>query len=121
QTRQPYTQDDIARAKVLHGAKPGTYRNKPLYHLRIEAVGDLLLWCADERTLVVLYRFDGTRPEDLNAVPDTPRRGAEGLPRPLRSCLEKRLGKGTLAWLAGHLDEPAVLGPVLTLSQVPPE
>jgi hypothetical protein len=121
QTRQPYRLADLARAQVVHGASPGTYRNKPLYHLRIHPVGDLLLWCVDERTLVVLYRFESTRAEDLNAIPDTPRRGADGLPAPLRTYLEKRLARGTLLWVAGHLDQPDVLGPALTLGQVPPE
>jgi hypothetical protein len=119
QTRRPYSQAELAKAKVLHGSKPTTYRNKALYHIQIRPLGDLLLWCADDRTLVALYRFEATRAEDLNAIPDAPRHGAEGLPAPLRSCLERRLGKGTQIWLAGHLDQPDILEALLTFSQVP--
>jgi hypothetical protein len=39
----------------------------------------------------------------------------------LRSFLEKRLEKGTIIWLAGHLDQPDILGPLLTLGQAPLE
>jgi hypothetical protein len=121
QTRLPYSQTELARAKLIHGTTPGTYRHKPFYQLRIRPVGDLLLWCADDRTLVVLYRFDGTRLEDLEAVPEAPRRGSEGLPAPLRRCLEQRVPMGTLIWLVGHLDQPDLLSPLLTMSQAPPE
>jgi len=119
-TRMPYDQAAIAAARLVQGAKTEEYRHKALYSLRIAPVNGFL-WCADEQTLVLLVRLDGTWRDDLNALPETPRRGAEGLPSSLRNVLEKRLGKGTLVWLAGHLDQPDILGPVLTLSQVPPE
>jgi hypothetical protein len=119
-SRQPYRAASIAAAQAVQGTRAGEFRGKALYHLKIP-LDNGLLWCADDRTLVLFVRVDGTRPEDLNAIPERPRVGADGLSPRLRNVLEKRLGKGTLVWLAGHLDRPGILEPLLTLGQTPPD
>jgi hypothetical protein len=119
-TRQPYRPATIASARAVQGAKAEEFRGMPLYHLKIP-LDNGLLWCADESTLVVFVRVDGTRREDLSAIPVRPRTGAEGLPSALRKVMEKRLGKGTLVWMAGHLDRPGILEALLTAGQTPPD
>jgi hypothetical protein len=121
QTRQPYDQAAIAAARAIHGGKPSEFRNRPLYRFTIGPVSNGLLWCAGERTLVCLVRLDGTREEDLHAIPEIPGQATDGLPPPLPSLLRKRLARGTSAWIAGHLDNPEILSPLLALGQVPPE
>src|SRR5205807_2601431 len=77
-----------------------------LYPLQIP-VGPLkahgALWCVGKRTLLLTVRGDlaSTFEELKKSLPLKPRRGNEGLRPALRDCLEKRLPRGTWAWVAG--------------------
>jgi hypothetical protein len=121
QTRQPYDRAALTTAKAIHGSKASEFRHRLLYHFALGPIGNGLLWCADDRTLVCLVRLDGTREEDMSVLPETPRHAADGLPAPLLALLQKRLARGTLIWLAGHFEKPEILSPLLAFSQVPPE
>jgi hypothetical protein len=114
QTRRPYAPAAIARA--VHPAKPTPFPDGTLYRLPVDKVGEAWLWCAAERTLVFRLSFPSAKLDDLKALPRRPTPGAAALAAPLRNCLRERVEKGSLAWLAAHLEDASALETALFLS-----
>ncbi len=74
----------------------------------------MMLWCPGPRTLVMLYRFDSLKIEDLEAIPWPARKDAEAAPPALRDLLsQQRINKQSLGWAAGQLERPALLNNLL--------
>jgi hypothetical protein len=98
QTRAPYDEATI-RKKLQVSQAPIKRQGKTLYLLPVEGV----LWCAEERTLVVVIRLDGTKSGgDLDEVPLQPRPGTNQLPAEIQSVLKERMGATAQVWAAGH-------------------
>lgn len=99
QTRRPYAEKQVL-ARLKAGRQTEQNR-KVLYRFKIEKPSlDPVLWCAAPNTLVV-----GLTPKDLDAVPLTPATGKERLAPDVQTLLTERLGPGTQAWLAGHIEQ----------------
>ncbi len=105
-TRRPYRLEDVARS---FAAKPLPHHKKPLFRIKLEPVGGGYLWCADDRTLVLVLRPDAVKIEDMDAIPALPRTGDNLLKCPLREVVESRL-RQSACWVAGHLDPNGLKG-----------
>jgi hypothetical protein len=108
-TRQPYSR--AALADAVRPAKATDYLGRPLYRIQTEGPRRMI-WCYDDKTLIVRVGIVGVSPDDLKKIPDQPRTGAAGLPAEVRHVLAKRLNKNALAWVAGNLNRA---GDLLTL------
>src|SRR5207244_12596801 len=98
-TRVPY--DPASFRVLLDESKPTEHHGRLLYPLLLRPLGQGALWCVGERTLLLTLWWGPTGfPEMKEALPLRPRRGAEGLAPALRECLEKRLPRGALVWIA---------------------
>jgi hypothetical protein len=116
QTRVPY---DPASFRVLHDeSKPTEHHGRLLYPLLLRPIGQGALWCVGERTLLLTLWWDPAGfPEMKEALPLKPRRGAEGLTPALRACLEKRLSRGALVWVAGTSPPAPLVAAVLPFAR----
>ncbi len=111
QTRQPY--DPASFGQVLDQSKPMKHEGRLLYPLQIGQLGQGALWCVSDRVLVLTLWGDGAPFEEVKqGLPLTPRQGTEGLAPALAHCVQKRLPRGTLAWVAG-VKVPAALLPAI--------
>jgi hypothetical protein len=120
-TTRPY--DPKSFRVFLEGkSKPMVHEGRLLYPLQVP-LGPLLkthgaLWCVGDRTLVLTIRDPFSSFEKLKkSLPLKPRRGSEGLRPALRTCLEKRLPRGTWAWVAGESVRAEMLAAVLPLGR----
>src|SRR5262249_34855634 len=118
-TRRPYAAAAVARA--VQPIRPTPFAGGTLYRIPVDKLGEGWLWCAAERVLVFRFSFPSTKLEDMDAVPRSPAAGAAALAAPLREALRERIEKGSLAWVAGHLEDPDALGTWLILSGLPEE
>ncbi len=100
QTRRPYTLQDMAR---VFPHQPIKHHQRPLFRFSLGVTGGGYLWCADERTLVMLLRPDAVKIEDMDHIPAAPPQASAGLAKPLRDILENRL-RSSVLWVAGNLD-----------------
>jgi hypothetical protein len=104
-TRAPYDATQVR--KQLQAApqpiqhEPGTVQEKQLYPLNLPVAASL--WCADERTLVAIVRFDGVPPNhEWDDVPPNRPVGLVlgGLEQRIQR-LQERMSKGAQAWVVG--------------------
>ncbi|HWY85761.1 MAG TPA: hypothetical protein VNX28_03500 [Gemmataceae bacterium] len=118
ETRRPY--DPAALAKALHPAVPIAQRGRPLFRFGLQP-GEGMLWCPQPRTLVLLFRLDGLKMDDLEAIPLSPRQGTEAPPKAIQDILAPpaRVNKNSLIWIAGRLPEPSPVKELLTFANVP--
>lgn len=117
-TRKPYTQEKLA--KVLHPAKPTLNEGKPVYRLQ-QQTPKRMIWCPDDKTLVVRVHLIGVEVDDLKTLPLKPNTGAAGLAEPIRHVLVKNL-KESFLWSAGDLSRIKGLAGILFLTpKIPPE
>jgi hypothetical protein len=104
-TRRPYNAASPPEAlkklpaQALHG--------KPLFRFQprgLQALlGDGLVWCAGDKTVVLALWWDGLSVEGMTkTMPADPRAGAVHLAKPLRHVVDNRLSAGTQLWVAGH-------------------
>jgi hypothetical protein len=116
QTRVPY--DPASFRVLLEESKPTEHHGRLLYPLLLRPVGQGILWCVGERTLLLTLWWDATGfPQMKEALPLKPRRGAEGLTPALRACLEKRLSPGALVWIAGTSPPAPLVAAVLPFAR----
>jgi hypothetical protein len=107
-TRQPY--DQAALAKAIGSQRVGQYLKKPVYSVRWKAPPETLLWCAEPRVLVAVYRPGGVSVENLLTIPTPPRTGAQKLPAALQTLLKDRpISVGTPFWAAGRFRHADIL------------
>jgi hypothetical protein len=113
-TREPY--DPAERDKALQPATPTLVRGKNLYRFDLNP-GKGMLWCPQPRVLVLLLRLDALTAADLDAIPLSPRQGAEAPPRAIQAYLaEQRIDRQSLAWAAGVFDGQNAFKDLLALS-----
>ncbi|HZY89460.1 MAG TPA: hypothetical protein VFE78_31855 [Gemmataceae bacterium] len=93
-TRQPY---DAAKVRAALKARRAGGGQKELYRFDGPGGVPLVLWCADERTLVV-----GLLATHLEAVPLRPRDDLGSLVPELRPILRERMRPAGPVWAAGH-------------------
>jgi hypothetical protein len=117
QTRRPY--DNASLASALHPSKPTLQRGKPLYRFGLHP-GEGMLWCPEPRTLVLLFRLDALKTEDLEAIPLAPRAGAALPPRALREVLAgQRVDKQSLIWAAGRQEQADIVKELAAFANLP--
>jgi hypothetical protein len=116
QTRQPYLPGKVTAA--LAPATPIKHRQKLLVRFPIPPAGEGLLWCHSERILALVLCPVAAQLDDLDAIPPQPRPGVEGFAAPLRSALTNRLPSTSVAWIAGHFEEPPPLSDLLKLAGI---
>jgi predicted Zn finger-like uncharacterized protein len=102
QTRQPY-RSSVLKNKYANRA-PDYFYERPLFRIQVQ-IGDGYLWCADDRTLVMLVRFEGVQRADLDRIPFKAHAGMEGLPDELQTLITDRLPPQPVAWAVGELEE----------------
>jgi hypothetical protein len=112
QTRRPYK---LATIRQAFPAGPASeFGKKPVYSLPWKEPARGLLWCADARTLVVVFNAKGE--PDLKTVPTRPRNRAHRLPPPIEKLFEDRpLGSGHPVWLVGRFPQPGPLRRLLAV------
>lgn len=114
QTRLPYHPATIAKAL---GSKAVTHQDRPLFRFSFDPAGQGALWCMNERVMVLVVRvIEAVKIEDLDTIPHKPYDGASGLPAPVREVIA-RMDKDSLAWVAGHVGDPAGVENILGLLQ----
>ncbi|MCI0377203.1 MAG: hypothetical protein L0215_06345 [Gemmataceae bacterium] len=111
-TRTPYNRKALADA--LKPAKATSHLDRPLFAFTTRP-GEGYLWCADDRTLVWLWRLDAVTKEDLAALPLPPRQGEAAAPVPVQAVIGERVDKHSLVWAAGNLEDAVVLHEMLRL------
>jgi hypothetical protein len=120
-TRQPYEAAKVAQALATFARArvvPVKYLGKDLYQFKTPPLGAGMLFCADDRTLVLVFRVDALTERDKRQFDEQPRRGAKGPPEPVRPIVEKRLQAGTQVWwAAADLERPEVTVMLLPLGQ----
>jgi hypothetical protein len=110
QTREPYDLKGFSK-EVTSGRKDQLHQ-RPLYYFQPNKMQGFL-WCPTDRTFVVGVLPDLANAGEVEALlravlPARPHAGAEALPGRLRACLQQRVGRGTLLWVAGQ-DVPTFL------------
>jgi hypothetical protein len=114
QNREPYHPQVLANKLKT---KAVDHQDRPLFRFRFDPAGEGYLWCMNPRVMVLVVRIiEGVKLEDLDTIPRDPWAGAAGLPAPLRELII-RMDKESLAWIAGHIADPAMLENVLGLLQ----
>jgi hypothetical protein len=108
-THQAYRLEEIARR---FPGKAFPHHKRPLFRIKLQPLGGGYLWCADERTLVLLLRPDAVKIEDMVRVPAHPRLANTALADPLRKNVEEHLRQADV-WLAGDLEKSTVLSDLL--------
>jgi len=109
QSRRPY--DEAKVRKALHANRSSSIGQRTVWSFTPEKLTlDALLWCAGPQTLVI-----GLSKADIEAVPITPAAGPERLAAPLQAFLKERMGRGSQAWLAGHVERWEALQPWLAI------
>lgn len=107
-TRQPYSNQTIAAA--LHPLKATLHKDQPLYEVSLKPLGEALLWCVEERTMIYVVRpLDTPTLEHLQGISGTPRLVDDVLAAPLRTTLTERLPKHNFLWMVGRLDQLGAL------------
>lgn len=88
---------------------------KPLFPFKVDPVGEGLLWCPNNQTLVFVIRIDAVKIDDMATVPIRPWSRLEMFPEPLREAIQKRLPPDRELWTAGHFDNTDFVGALLAL------
>jgi hypothetical protein len=102
----PYDAVDLRRD--LKATKLPGNGSRSLYRFEPASLGhDAVLWCPDQRTVVVGWTFFGGSDGKLEGVPDTPKSGTDRFPPKLRSVLDERIdpsarAQAVQAWVAAE-------------------
>jgi hypothetical protein len=91
-------------------------RKRELYRFPLEQQFEGLLWCPDDRTIVI-----GMFPTDFDDVPLAPLPDGSHLLGPLAQLLNERLRIGTQLWFIGHANDwnKTLAQPILRMAPQP--
>ena len=78
-------------------------RSRPVAKFPLPKIGEAVVWCMDDRHIAVLLRIEPGNLDDLQSIPPLPRRNLEGSPDYVRSLVNDRLSRQSLAWAVGDL------------------
>jgi len=113
-TRQDYDPKKVRSALKAERTGGGM---KTLYQIEVPGLSIRpLLWCADNRTLVLALS-----PSELQAAPNSPVEGLGHLPAAIRTVLQERMGTGGPLWAVGHADNWSETAAGLLLQRANPE
>lgn len=129
----PWTDyDEIALGSKLNGELPTLYLvgrltkaspdlvpERLVKKVTLKPIGEGTWFRADVQTHVMLLRLDAVKPQDLDAIPPSPRPSKENLASPLRALLSQRLPAEAVLWIAGTPDPKNLQALVQTF--LPPE
>ena len=117
-TLKPY--ENAVLEKALAPAKAQNHRGKALYRFALKPLGEGLLWCPGEQTMVLLLRLDAAKLEDMLVIPLEPRPNLEFLTPQARKLLaDGRIHKESLAWVAGHWQNSPTMKTLLAFVPLP--
>jgi hypothetical protein len=111
-TRDPYDPQVVAakQGKIV----PIEHLQRKLYQFNTPPLGSGMLWLADARTLILVWRIDALTDRDRQDLKDNPRKGADAPPPALRKVLSERLTSGTLIWWSAvDVDQPGLAAGLL--------
>lgn len=100
-TNRPVPPAELADLPGLDPA--GKRHDRPLFRFPLEPVGEALVWCAGDRTLVIHLGLEGSKGPPFHP-PAEPRAGIELLPDNLRDLVARRIDRNSLLWAAANLD-----------------
>jgi hypothetical protein len=115
-TREPLAIAELAKA--LHPYTPTVHRGLPLFRFSLHP-GEGMLWRPQPNTLILLFRLDALKIEDLDAIPLSPRQGTDAPPPAVREIVAERIGKQSPVWIAGRVEDSAAVGELLSLAPLP--
>ena len=111
QTRANYDANEVLK-KI--GPKQ-SLRNRPAATQPLGKFGEAVVWCLGDRHIAILLRLEPGPLDDLQAIPPRPRIHLEGSPETLRTLVNERVSRQSLAWAAGDLSSAAGLADLATL------
>ena len=116
QTKTAY--DPALFRTVLDESKPMEHHGRLLYPLLLRPIGQGALWCVGDRTLLLRLWWDPLGfPEMKATLPLKARSADEGFSPALRDCLEKRVPREALVWIAGEAVPLPVVRAVLPFAR----
>ncbi|MBI3823167.1 MAG: hypothetical protein HY289_10880 [Planctomycetes bacterium] len=116
-TRRAYSLEKIVES--VHPTRSGQHEKLALYEFPLNPMGEAMLWCVEEKTLVCVIRLEPPKVEHLRGLSATPRKVEDVLPATLHDALAKRLARQQYAWAAGRFDRLGLLKEALML--IPPD
>jgi hypothetical protein len=97
-TRRDYDPDELL--KRLNAERAGTSGSRTLYEFHVTDTFKPGVCCLDNQTVAFALV-----PNQLKAIPASPRTNLGQLPREVRDVLQERVGPGGPLWIAGHSDD----------------
>ncbi len=101
-TRNKISLEKIADARPMKSSK---HEERPYYEFPVAPVGQAILWCVDDETLIYVMRLDEPKREHLSGLTTKARAVEDVLPGPLHDAVAQLLPKRGFAWSAGRLEQ----------------
>ncbi len=101
-TRRPYDQAKIA--EKIQPTRTMKFRDRAAYEFALKPLGDALLWCADDKTLIYALRPEAPKLSHLADVPEKANEKLESLSPELKQVIAERVNKQSVLWLAADMD-----------------
>lgn len=101
-TRPKVSLEKIADARPKRST---LHQDQPLYEFSVDPLGEMMLWCVEERTLIYVVRLDAVKLEHLHGLSATPRKINEAVPDVLAKTMKERLPAHPYVWAVGRLDQ----------------
>jgi hypothetical protein len=101
-TRPKVSLEKIADARPRRST---LHQDRPLYEFSLEPLGEAMLWCVEDQTLIYVARLDAPKLEHLRALSATPRKIDEAAPAVLAKAMQERLPTHPYVWAVGRVDQ----------------
>jgi hypothetical protein len=112
-TRRPYDLEKIV--KTIGHNESEQHLGHPLYHFSLNPVGNSLLWCVEDKTLICVIPLGDPKLDHLQSVSAEAKTIEETVSAPLRQAMKERLPGRQFLWAVGRLDQ---MGPMKALLPV---
>ena len=99
-TRKTYSLKALEQA--LAPARPAAFAGRPAYPIRLGPMGQAVLWCRDDSTMVLAINLLTAKLDDLKELPAEPRKTIDALAPSLREALTGGLNREAFLWVAGE-------------------
>jgi hypothetical protein len=106
-TRRAYTLEKIVES--IRPSQSETHLQHPLYHFSLNPLGNAMLWCVEEKTLICVVPLGEPKLEHLQGLSAEPKKVEEILSAPLLDAMKERLATRQFLWAVGRLGQ---LGPM---------
>ena len=102
-TRRPY-----ALEKIVDSIRPSQsemHLQHPLFYFSLNPLGNAMLWCVEEKTLICVVPMGEPKLEHLQGLSVEPRKVENVLSAPLYEAMKERLASRQFLWAVGRLDQ----------------